>query len=240
MSAGSYGLGLLAGLLTTLSPCVLPLLPIVVASAAAAHRLGPLALAGGLTISFVGVGLFVATIGFSIGLDAELFRFIAGVLMIGVGAVLLSAPLQQRLALAGGGVADAAQGWMSRITPEGWQGQLTIGLLLGVVWVPCVGPTLGAASLMAAQGEHLGEVALLMALFGLGAALPLFVIGSLSRQALLRWRGRILSSGQIGKTIFGAIVLLIGLGIVTGAEKVTQEWLISVTPQWLTDLTTRY
>ena len=62
---GSLGLGLLAGVLSTLSPCVLPLLPLVLGGAAAAHRYGRLALAAGLVVSFVGVGMFVATIGFS-------------------------------------------------------------------------------------------------------------------------------------------------------------------------------
>src|ERR1051325_7473070 len=126
MPTSSYALGLLAGILTTLSPCVLPLLPIVIASAAAAHRLGPVALGGGLIVTFVGVGLFVATIGYGIGLDAPLFQYIAGGIMVVIGLVLLSSPLQQRLALAGAGVGSMAEGWMQRITPEGWQGQLVI------------------------------------------------------------------------------------------------------------------
>jgi cytochrome c-type biogenesis protein len=74
MGAGVIGLAFLAGLLTVLSPCVLPLLPIVFGAAASAHRLGPVALAAGVAISFVAIGLFIATIGFSIGLDAGLFR----------------------------------------------------------------------------------------------------------------------------------------------------------------------
>src|SRR5262245_37672556 len=105
MGASSYALGLLAGVLTTLSPCVLPLLPILIASAATADRLGPAALACGLILSFVGIGLFVATIGFGIGLDAELFAYIAGTMMILLGIVLLSSRLQ--LAVAGSGIASA-------------------------------------------------------------------------------------------------------------------------------------
>lgn len=240
MDGGNYALGLLAGVLTTLSPCVLPLLPIVIASAASAHRFGPLALAGGMTVSFVGLGLFVATIGFGIGLDAELFQFIAGGMMITIGIVLLSGRLQQRLALAGGGLGNLAEGWMTRIAPEGWQGQLVIGVLLGIVWVPCIGPTLGAASLMASRGENLAQVALVMTMFGIGAATPLLVIGSLSREALMRWRGRMGATGNAGKLIFGVIVLVVGLGIVTGLEKRFQAWVITVTPDWLTELTTRY
>ncbi|MSP20189.1 MAG: cytochrome c biogenesis protein CcdA [Alphaproteobacteria bacterium] len=240
MSASSYVLGFLAGVLTTLSPCVLPLLPIVIASAAAAHRWGPVALGGGLIITFVGVGLFVATIGFGIGLDAQVFQYIAGGIMVVLGLVLLSSPLQQRLALAGAGVGSIAEGWMQKITPEGWQGQLIIGLLLGVVWVPCIGPTLGAASLMASRGENLGQVALVMTAFGIGAAAPLMIIGSLSREAMKRWRGKINTTGHVGKMVFGGLVLIIGLAILTGADKILQTWLVQISPEWLTNLTTRF
>jgi len=74
LGAGSAGVGLMAGALSILSPCVLPLIPIVIGTATASHRFGALALALGLAISFTAVGMFVATIGFAIGLDADWFR----------------------------------------------------------------------------------------------------------------------------------------------------------------------
>ena len=77
-------------MLSILSPCVLPLLPLVLGGAGSAHRHGALALAAGLVIAFVAVGLFVATIGFSIGLDADWFRDVSAVLLAIVGLVLLS------------------------------------------------------------------------------------------------------------------------------------------------------
>ena len=71
---GGIGLALLAGILSTLSPCVLPLMPIVLGAALGEHRYGPVALAAGLSLSFVVIGLFVATVGFAAGLDQEVFR----------------------------------------------------------------------------------------------------------------------------------------------------------------------
>ena len=106
---GSIGLALIAGVLSTLSPCVLPLVPIVVATALGEHRLGPVALAAGLASSFVIIGLFVATVGFAAGLDHELFRAVAAVLLIAVGVVLLVPRLQTQLATASGPVGDWAQ-----------------------------------------------------------------------------------------------------------------------------------
>src|SRR5690242_17483328 len=93
-------LAFLAGTLSILSPCVLPLVPIVVGTALSRHRLGPAALAAGLAVSYLGIGLFVATIGFAIGLDGALFRAIGAALLIAFGAALLAPVLQARLALA--------------------------------------------------------------------------------------------------------------------------------------------
>ena len=76
----TFGLAFFAGILSVLSPCVMPLLPLVLGAAASEHKLGPAALAAGLAISFVAIGLFVATIGFSIGLDGDVFRRAAAVL----------------------------------------------------------------------------------------------------------------------------------------------------------------
>ena len=104
MSLGTLGLALLAGLLSVLSPCVLPLVPIVLGAAAGEARGGPFALAAGLALSFTAIGLFVATLGFAIGLDSEAFRTAAAILMAAVGVVLAAPALQTRLAAAGGPV----------------------------------------------------------------------------------------------------------------------------------------
>lgn len=234
------GLAGLAGALSTLSPCVLPLLPIVLGAAASEHRLGPAALAGGLALSFTVVGLFVATIGFAIGLDEGVFRLVGGALLAGLGVVLLAPALQERVAVAAGPVGDWTQRRFGAVEGGGVGGQAAVGILLGIVWAPCVGPTLGAASLMAARGENLGQVALTMLAFGLGAAAPLLLLGTLSREAMARWRGRLLGVGSGGKQALGLLLLAVGLAVATGAEKQIEAWLVSVSPAWLTALTTRF
>ncbi len=240
MLVGSLGLAFLAGLLSVLSPCVLPLLPIVLGSAAAEHRLAPLALAGGVALSFVTIGLFIATIGFSIGLDADVFRIAAAILMVMLGVVLVVPPLQIRLAAAGGPVSDWAERNMSGFSTRGIGGQFGVGLLLGAVWSPCVGPTLGAASVLASQGSNLGQVAITMTVFGIGAALPLIALGLLSRQALMRWRDSLIHSGKSAKVVLGAILIIIGVLIATGYDKRVEAALVDASPAWLTELTTRF
>lgn len=86
----TVGAAWVAGVLTVLSPCVLPILPIVFGSAQAQSRWAPFALAAGVAVAFTAVGLFVATAGVALGLEEALFHRIAGALLIGFGLVLLT------------------------------------------------------------------------------------------------------------------------------------------------------
>lgn len=233
-------LAFIAGVLTILSPCVLPLVPIVLGGAQSEGRWGPVALGLGLAASFTIVGLFVATIGFSIGLDGDLFRKVGGGMLVVVGFFLLIPAAQARLAALGGPLSTWTDGGMRKLDGRGPWGQLSLGGLMGLVWAPCVGPTLGAASLLAAQGEDLGRVALTMLIFGIGAATPLVAIGLMSRQVLARLRGRMLAAGSIGKYLLGAFMVLIGVLILIGVEKTIEAWLVQASPMWLTELTTRF
>lgn len=231
-------LALVAGVLSILSPCVLPLVPIILGTAVAEHRFGPAALALGLALSFTAIGLFVANIGFAIGLDGGVFRLLGAGLMAVLGIVLLAPALQTQLAVAGGPVGDWALRRFGTVDGKGWTGQFLVGLLLGAVWSPCVGPTLGAASVIAAQGRDLPQVALTMGLFGIGAALPLLLLGMLSRGAMMSVRGRLLNAGKRAKQALGALLLGAAIFIATGADKAVETWLVELSPSWLTALTT--
>ena len=236
----SLVLAFAAGLLSILSPCVLPLVPIVLGVAVSAHRLGAFALAAGLAASFTLLGLLLAVAGFGLGIDAGLFRVVAAAIMIAFGVVLVIPSWQAQLAVAGGPVSSWADRRFGGFAGSGLAGQFAIGLLLGAVWSPCVGPTLGAASLLASQGRDLPQVALTMAVFGVGAALPLVVLGLLSRATLMRVRSRLMSAGTLGKALLGAAFILIGATIVSGADKRIEAALVDLSPQWLTQLTTSF
>jgi cytochrome c-type biogenesis protein len=236
----SFFFAAIAGVLSTLSPCVLPLLPVILGTAVSEHRLGPAALAAGLALSFVAIGMFVATIGFGIGADAALFRKIAAVLLIAAGLVLMVPRLQVAVAGAAGPMSSWADQRFGGFQTTGLSGQFALGLLLGAVWSPCVGPTLGAASVLASQGKDLAQVALVMTSFGVGAALPLLVLGTLSRQTLLKARGALMSAGSTGKLILGALLAIVGVAILTGLDKSIEVLLVNLSPEWLTELTTRF
>ena len=240
MSIASIGLALVAGLLSSLSPCVLPLLPVVLTTAASEHRLAPLALAGGLGLSFAAIGLFVGTVGIAIGLDTGVFRGLAAAMLIAVGVVLASPALQERLAVAAGPVSGWADKRLGGFSTTGIAGQFGVGLLLGAVWSPCVGPTLGAAALLASQGRDLAQAAVVMGAFGLGAALPLLILGLLSREAMLRLKGGLLGTGRRLRPVLGVLLVLVGIGILSGLDKRLEAALVAASPEWLTRLTTLY
>lgn len=236
----TLGLAYLAGVLTILSPCVLPIVPLALGAAATEHRLGPAALAAGLALSFVAIGLFVATVGFSIGLDEGVFRSVAAVLMIAIGLVLLVPAAQTKLAVAAGPVGDWASERLDGVSRTGLGGQFVVGLLLGAVWTPCVGPTLGAASVLASRGENLGAVAATMAVFGVGAATPLLALGMLSREAMMRWRSTLMGAGRRAKIALGVLLVLVGIAVLTAYDKRIETALVEASPDWLTTLTTRF
>jgi cytochrome c-type biogenesis protein len=229
-----------AGVLSVLSPCVLPILPIVFGAAASRSRLGPVALAAGIALSFTLAGLFVATLGFALGFDAGMLRYVAAALLIAVGLVLFVPRLEAWFAHASGSAGSALERLSSRIAIDGARGQFVLGLVMGVAWSPCVGPTLGAASLLAAQGQALGHVAVTMLAFALGASLPLIGLGVLWRRLASRWRGALRGAGRHGRAALGAVASLTGLLIVTGLDRPVEAFLVDASPAWLTQLTTRF
>src|SRR6267154_2222150 len=225
MTLGSLVLALVAGMLSVLSPCVLPILPIVLGAAASERKWGPVALAIGLSVSFVAIGVLVATVGFAVGLNAEVFRYVAAVLMVGIGTFLMLPGFQAQLAVASGPIANWADARFSGVR-SGASGQFWVGVLLGAVWSPCVGPTLGAASLLASQGRDLAQVGITMFAFGMGAALPLLALGLFSREAVMRWRNQLLSTGHGVKVALGLLFVAIGALVLSGFDKTIETALV--------------
>lgn len=240
LGLGSYGFGFLAGLLSTLSPCVLPIIPILLGSAANVHRRAPLALAGGLAISYALIGTALAWAGSALNLDTSVFRNTGAVILGLFGIILMSRSLQQRFASATAGLGNRGNNLISSMPLDSLWGQFAIGLVLGVVWSPCVGPTLGVAIVLASQGSQLPQIILLMGIFGIGAALPIVALAYASRGAMIKMRGKFMQAGKAGKVIMGAILIVISAMILSGLDKPVEGWLVDHSPSWLTQLTTRF
>lgn len=233
-------LAFVAGLITILNPCVLPLIPILIAAALREDRFGPLSLAAGLVLSFSLFGFFLLAFGFSLGIDESAVRRVAGGLLALAGVVMLVPRLQAILSAAGGGVSGRGHQLLANVRIGGNGGQFLIGLLLGLVWAPCVGPTLGVAIAAASLGKDLGSAFVTFLVFGIGVAtsIVLFTLGS--RKALGE-RGKLVRrAARIARPLFGAAVLLVGLMVLTGIDKAAEAALLDIVPQGLIEFTTRF
>ena len=236
----TLGAAFLAGVLTILSPCILPILPIVLGAASSEHRLGPVALALGLATGFAALGLLIATVGFSLGLDPAIFRTTSAILLLGFGLILLVPAAQRRMQAMLAPVGNWANSHTSGFRGGGFAGQYGLGLLLGAVWSPCVGPTLGAATLLASQGEALGEAGLVMLLFGIGISIPLLAIGLTGRQVMARMRGGLGKAAGYGKLLLGLGMVIAAVLVLTGWDKVAEIWFLDHGPAWATTWSTHF
>jgi cytochrome c-type biogenesis protein len=236
----SYGLALLAGLLSTLSPCVLPIVPILLGSAMNPHGRAPMALAAGLATSYATMGTALALAGTSLQMNPELVRRIGAALLGLFALVILSSSLQQRFTAVTSGVGNAGSRLLSRLQLSGLNGQFVVGLFLGMIWSPCVGPTLGVAIVLASQGKQLSSSAALMGLFSVGAALPIVILGYISHSAMMSVRGRLLKAGRAGKVALGSAMLFIAITTISGRDRQAEAWVVNHSPAWLTNLTTRF
>ena len=233
MGPVAIALAFVAGVLTALSPCVLPLLPLVVGSAAR-NRYGPVALAAGFVTAFTIIGVLVASLGTAFGLSDTIVRSASAALMVAAGVLMLSQRLQEAVAHWMSPLASASARLSAR-SDEGIGAQFVIGALLGGVWSPCVGPTLGAALGLAAQGNTVIRAAAIMGAFGLGAATLLLTAGYASR-AVIGQRLRLIQAGATGRVLFGVVLVLVGGAVASGVDKIIESAVLAQLPQWWIDL----
>lgn len=225
-----------AGLLTLINPCVLPVLPIVLAGSLQSSRYGPLALAGGMGLAFVTIGFGVIAAGHLVGLRAETVSSAGAVLMMIFGAVLMVPQLSARFATATGGIATRADDGMRDMTVSGWQGQFLGGLLLGAVWSPCVGPVLGSAISLASQGEELLRAFFIMVAFAFGIGTVIVALGYAARSALQKRMGTLRAFAAASRPFLGVVFFLVGLAIYMRWHLIAEIWLLDRLPIWLQDL----
>jgi cytochrome c-type biogenesis protein len=226
-------LAYLAGILTLINPCVLPVLPIVLASSLHRDRRAPVALAAGLSLSFVALGLGVTAIGPALGLDSDLVARAAALVMVAFGLVMLVPAFSQRFAAVTAGLANRADAQIDQTTDAGLGGQFVSGALLGAVWSPCIGPTLGAA--LASTGESLGRAAAIMVAFALGVSTLILGLAYGAKSALRRRQTLLRSLADRAKPIMGVVFILVGTALWFRLNHVVEAWLIDTLPVWLID-----
>jgi len=110
------------------------------------------------------------------------------------------------------------------------------GALLGAVWTPCIGPTLGGAIALASAGNNLIWATLIMFAFALGVSTVILALGALSREALMRQRDRMQTLSQYARPIMGGMLIFVGLFLLFGLHYVVEQWAVENLPYWFQDL----
>ncbi len=191
------GIGLLAGVITSVSPCVLPVLPVLLAGGASGRK--PFRIITGLIGSFVVFTLFSSWLLTKLGLPQDLLRNLAIALLFVLAATLLVPRLGQLI--------ERPFARLTRFRAGG--GGFILGVSLGLVFVPCAGPVLAAVTAVAAS-NHVGWRAIVLTLaYAIGAAIPMLLIALGGREL----GGRLRVQGQRIRIVSGAVIALVALGI---------------------------
>jgi cytochrome c biogenesis protein CcdA len=195
----------LAGIVSVLSPCVLPLLPIVLAYSTGESRLKPLAIIAGLTISFIIMGIAASAFGNLFLPYINELKILAEIIIIIIGISMI--------------IEKDILGFFSKCTGrmhnegKGLLGGLVIGASLGIIWIPCVGPILASILTLVALESNLIYGAMLLTIYSMGFAIPMLLIAysaKLSGDRLSK-----LSKFDVEiKKVAGSILVLVGLWMV--------------------------
>jgi cytochrome c biogenesis protein CcdA/thiol-disulfide isomerase/thioredoxin len=194
------GIGLLAGVITAVSPCVLPVLPILLAGGASGRH--PLRIVAGLVLSFSVFTLFAAWLLDQLGLPEDFLRNLAIALLFVLAATLLV----PRAAL----LLERPLAFFSRLRPQRAGGGFFLGVTLGLVFVPCAGPVLATVTVVAANNAVGLRAILLTLAYAVGAALPMLAIAFGGREASARLR----THAQGVRLASGALIAAVAFGLV--------------------------
>jgi len=236
-------LSMAAGALTTLSPCVFPLLPVIVGGAVQRHRAAPVAMGLGMALTFTVIGLLVGGLGGAVALAADDVRRVGAWLLVGFGVVMLVPALERRFSGLMTPLASSANAASARLDDGAHLGALAsafaLGGLLGLVWSPCAGPLLGSTLALVATAGGAVRGALLLGLFGVGAALPLVAAAYASRAGFGRMRAWVLAHAGAAKRVMGGLLVGVGVLILSGGDHVLEGWVNDRLPDAWLAVTTR-
>jgi len=220
-------LALLAGALTVASPCVLPILPIILGGAMGrSNVIRPLFIVSGFVISFAALGLLLASLSQHAAIAHETVRNVGVVILLLAGlSMLWRAPYEWLMARLGGplsGIADALGQ-----TGSGNFGGFMLGVSLGAVWTPCAGPVLASILVFVAKAESFGGSARLLFLYALGAGIPMLAIAYGGQFIKTRLRVVANHAERIQK-VFGALIVLTALAIYFQYDVLAYAWLVGL------------
>ena len=206
-----------------MKPCCLPLVPVIF-SGSGGHRLRPLAIVSGLTVSFTTMGVLVSAFGATFGAYTDYLRNIAILFIISMGLVLFDQDVNMEFMKISGSITQGLRGIgffnkFSSKMPEGSLiGGFFLGMSLGVLWIPCVGPILGAVLALVASVGNMTYGASMLFVYSIGMSLPMLSIAYYGKKVTNRykWFSR---NGELLKKLSGLVLIVIGIMLLFGVDK---------------------
>lgn len=230
ISEPSIFLVFLAGIVTIMKPCCLPLVPVVF-SGSGGHTLRPLSIVSGLTVSFTTMGVLVSAFGATFGAYTDYLRSIAILFIMVMGIVLFDNDVNIEFMKLSGSLTQSMRqnfGFSNRFTskiPEGsLMGGFFLGMSLGVLWIPCVGPILGAVLALVASVGNTTYGATMLFIYSIGMSLPMLSIAIYGKKVTNRykWFSR---NGELLKKLSGLVLIIVGIMLLFGIDKLMIKWL---------------
>ncbi|MGH2341511.1 cytochrome c biogenesis CcdA family protein [Segnochrobactraceae bacterium EtOH-i3] len=224
----SFVFAFLAGLVTVLSPCVLPLLPVILATSTAGGRWRPLGVMTGFAVFFCGITLFLSLLVRQVALPPDVHRTAAALVFILMGLVLAIPALKLRFEML---VTPLTGRLAGRGDGTGFGGGLVAGAGLGLAWTPCVGPIMASVITLALNQQTSWHSALTAAAFSLGTALPMGLAVLFGHRLYSRIGFLKRNSARLQRAM-GGVILLVGLAIWFGVDRSLQIALFRAFPGW--------
>jgi cytochrome c biogenesis protein CcdA/thiol-disulfide isomerase/thioredoxin len=203
-------IGVLAGVITAISPCVLPVLPILLAGSAAGPSRRPYAIVAGLVVSFTVFTLFAAALLGALGLPDDFLRDLALVLLFVVAAALVFPRIGELVAVPLSRVARRPAGDLG--------GGFLLGASLGLVFVPCAGPVLAAVAVIAAKRDVGFDSFVLTLSYAVGAGLPMVAVAVAGQRAIAHTKA-VQARAATVRRAFGIVIAATAMAIALGFDR---------------------
>ncbi len=219
------GLALLGGFLTVMSPCVLPILPVLVGRSLQSHKYGPVALVAGLISGFAVAGSLLGVTANWLTFLSSGLRNVAIFLLLFMGILAIFPKWSYRL------FSYIKIGRSTRKPGQiGLKGEFWLGTQLGLLWTPCAGPVLGSILVLAAVKHQIADAFVLLLVYGIGAALPMIALAYGSRRLSEKLLKKMRSHSMILQRVGGVMIATSAIAILLGWDVQVQLWLAPYFP----------
>lgn len=223
----------IAGIVTILSPCILPILPIILSGSVTGGKRKPLGIVTGFVASFTFFTLFLSTLVRSLNISADALRTFSIVVIFVFGVSLIIPQVQLWIEM----MFSRISGRLSpKQTQDGFMAGVLIGMSLGLLWTPCVGPILASVITLALSGSVTSSAVLITLAYSLGTAIPMLLITYSGQRVFQKVPWLLSNTGKIQKA-FGVVMIAMAVALYFNVDRKFQIWVLDQFPSYGTGLT---